>query len=259
MIANLSPHHLDRYAGYAEYVATKLNIARDPKRASRVFIGDLDAEADEMIRRLLPDHDARVMRVRPPDPPVELQMPGAHNQANAACVVAVCRHLGLDETRVRGVLRTCKGLPHRLEFIRTIDGVDYYNDSKSTSPTTTVKAVEALARPIVAIVGGQTKNVALNECAVSLAQTCRVVICTGESGATFARAVREAATTLDRVDAQRPVVAHEVEGLAEAVPLARNEAKRGDAVLFSPGAPSFDEYANFAERGSRFVELVNVL
>ncbi len=259
LITNLSPHHLDRYGEYDRYVATKLNIARDLHCQSHVFVGEIDAEAARMIRRQAVRHEARVTRVQPLDPRADLLVPGEHNQANAACVMAVARHLGIPETEVRGVLRTFRGLPHRLEFVRTIDGVDYYNDSKSTSPVTMMRALTALERPIIAIVGGQKKDVPLEVCAASLAKSCRAVICTGESRATFARAVRGAATTLDRIDAQRPVVAHEVEGLAEGVLLGRNEAKRGDAVLFSPGAPSFDAYANFAERGAHFVELVNVL
>ena len=103
----------------------------------------------------------------------------------------------------------------------------------------------------MAIVGGQAKPVALTECAMALIRACRSVICVGESGPAFAREVRDA-----RLASDRPIV-HEVDALADAVRLAHADAAHGDTVVFSPGAPSFDAYANFADRGRHFIELVN--
>jgi len=252
LITNLTPHHLDRYAGYEGYVAAKLNITDDPREQSRVLVGDLDPEAAEALRRQVARYDTRVMPVQPLDPPAELQTPGAHNQANAACAVAIARYLGLAEIDVRTALRMFSGLPHRLEFVRTVQRVDYYNDSKSTSPATTERAVSVFERPIVAIVGGQAKNVPLEECAASLAGGCRVVICTGESGPLLARAVRGAR------QGSKPSVA-ETPNLAEAIQLAAKRAHPGDVVLYSPGAPSFDAYSNYVERGRHFADLIQAL
>ncbi|MGB2986451.1 MAG: UDP-N-acetylmuramoyl-L-alanine--D-glutamate ligase [Phycisphaerae bacterium] len=251
-ITCLSPHHLDRYGTHTKYVAAKLNIAGGPQNTSKIIVGDIDPEAEAVLRRAAPDA-ARLMRVARPDPSVALLVPGDHNQANAACVLTVCQHLGLDEAAVREALRSFKGLPHRLEHVRTLDGVEYYNDSKSTSPATTISAVESLHRPIVAIVGGQDKGVSLTDCAAALVRACRLVICAGESGPSYTRAIRKAEGATHRV------IVREVDGLEAAVELARSEARRGDAVLFSPGAPSFDAYANFADRGRHFVDAVNAL
>ncbi|UCC32504.1 MAG: UDP-N-acetylmuramoyl-L-alanine--D-glutamate ligase [Phycisphaerales bacterium] len=253
VITNLSPHHLDRHGAYAEYVAAKLNIVGDPTSTGKLVVGEVDSEAEAIVRRSVADYATRLVRVVPPDPPIELRLPGRHNQANAACVLTVCRQLGLDEAVVRGALRSFAGLPHRLEHVRKLDRVDYYNDSKSTSPAATVTAVEALKQPIVAIVGGQRKRTSLAALADTLTGKCRLVICTGESGPVLARAIRAAERKTDRG------IAREAGGLREAVELARIKARPGDAILFSPGAPSFDAYANFVDRGRHFAAIVNAL
>lgn len=253
VITNLSPHHLDRHGAYAQYVAAKLNIVGDPASTGKLVVGEVDSEAEAIVRRSVADYATRLVRVVSPDPPIELRVPGSHNQANAACVLTVCRQLGLDEVVVRQALRSFKGLPHRLEHVRKLDRVDYYNDSKSTSPAATVTAVESLEQPIVAIIGGQRKRTSLAKLADTLAGKCRLVICTAESGPVLARAIRAAERRTDRG------VACEAGGLREAVELARIEARPGDAILFSPGAPSFDAYANFVDRGRHFADIVNSL
>jgi UDP-N-acetylmuramoylalanine--D-glutamate ligase len=300
VITNLSPHHLNRYDSYEAYLTAKLNIIGTPHRTSTVVIGDIDSPAEDVLCRVVPDHEARVTRIVEPHPPVELCIPGAHNRANAACVLTVCQQLGLDEGVVREALQSFAGLPHRLEFVRTIDGVDYYNDSKSTSPAATVKAVESFDRPIVAIVGGQNietskrRNVETSKhqnvetskrrnvktsslrdpgapgstpghfdfstfglldfsSVHTLTRASRAVICTGQSGPIFAAALRE------ETQGKSTCRICEAEDLEDALNLAHSYTQPGDVVLFSPGAPSFDRYANFAARGRHFVDLVNAL
>ena len=253
VINNLFPHHLDRYGGFEGYVAAKLNITRDPQHASRVFIGQIHPAAGPIVDHLLSGESERVTRVAPARPSLELRVPGEHNQANATCVMSVCRHLGVDEATVREVLGAFRGLPHRLEFVRTIVGVDFYNDSKSTSLAATVTAVRSLRQPIVAIVGGKNQGVALDQWAATIIRATRLVICTGECGPAFARALRSAAR------AENGAAIHETEDLEQAVGLAYARARAGEAVLFSPGAPSFDRYANFADRGQHFRDVVEAL
>jgi len=265
VITNLFPHHLDRYSSFADYAQAKLNITRHPEGTSKIVVGELHPDAEELLKELFADHPDRLARITSAAPLIELKVPGRHNQRNAACVLTVCRLLGLNEAVVRAALCDFKGLPHRLEFIRTLDGVDYYNDSKSTAPAATVIALEALQRPTVAIVGGQRKDVSLADCAKAMAPWCRVVICMGESGPAFAEAVNAARSA---VASEPPhscrgffedMIVHVVEALPEAVRLAHAEAKPGEVVLFSPGATSFDQYANFTARGRHFVGLVNAL
>jgi UDP-N-acetylmuramoylalanine--D-glutamate ligase len=163
----------------------------------------------------------------------------------------VSRELGVSDAVARDALQSFRGLPHRLQPVRTLDGVVYYNDSKSTSPAAILKAIEALPNPIVAVVGGQLKPVSLADCARGLACSCRAVICTGESGTAFAQAVRTASPLNGLVV--------EVADLAGAVRAARDHARAGDAVLFSPGAPSFDAFTNYEHRGRSFEAVVREL
>lgn len=270
VITNLFPHHLDRYHSFADYVSAKLNIVRHPHRRGPVIVGPLHPQAEAMLQEMLaqesvPGAEPRRIAVDMPDEPLRLRVPGAHNQANAACVWTTCRHSGrlatrrtatpaldlrLDAALVREALAEFRGLPHRLEFVRTLDGVDYYNDSKSTAPAATIVALKAIERPTVAIVGGQLKEVPLAECATLLAQRCQAVVCMGESGPAFHAALGGTGSSI-------PVEV--VPDLPAAVAAARRQARPGDAVLLSPGAPSFDQYGNFTERGRHFVEQVAAL
>ena len=252
VILNLCPHHLDRYGDFAGYAAAKLNICRDPNRASQVFIGDVDEAAEMMLPRWLRDRPGRLRRIAAPNPPIKLRIPGQHNQANAAAVLAVGTYLGARDSLIREALHSFAGLSHRLEHVRTLNAVDYFNDSKSTSPASVLAAVHALVQRMVVIVGGERKNTPLDAWAEQMVQRAKAVICTGESGPAFAAAVRAA-------DIEGRVATREAASLDEAVRLARSHARDGDVVLFSPGAPSFDQYANFAERGQHFQEIVQSL
>ena len=252
-VVNVSPHHLDRYSAYVEYVAAKLNIIGPPEVTKLIVLGEFDSGAERLLHESVGSTSDRLVRVNRPDPPLELRVPGDHNQANAACVLAVCHYLRLDEMVVLDALKSFAGLPHRLEHVGRFDGVDYYNDSKSTSPLATITAVNAMKQPIVAIVGGQDKHVPLSDCAAALVGACRRIICMGEAGPAFAQAIRAAEGATDAT------MIREVSSLTDAVRMARAEARPGDTVLFSPGTPSFDAFANFVERGRRFIEAVRDL
>jgi len=253
-ITNLHPHHLDRYADANAYFAAKLNVLRNGGAPQTVVVGELDPAAEPMLVSALGTRASARIGVPTDGPQLALRIPGNHNRTNAQCVLTVIEALGLDRQFAAAALESFPGLPHRLEFVRELDGVRYYNDSKSTAPEATKASVEALDRPIVVIVGGQDKAYAdYSGCAQLLAERCRVVVCTGESAQRWARAVREEASVA------RSTGSVEVEvcaPLAEAVSAARRVARPGDTVLFSPGAPSFDAFANFAERGDRFRALV---
>ncbi|MFQ5592057.1 MAG: UDP-N-acetylmuramoyl-L-alanine--D-glutamate ligase [Phycisphaerae bacterium] len=292
-ITNLSPHHLNRYDSYEAYVSAKSHIVGTHDRATSVIVGNLDARTQTLLRNAVPDYDALVVRVGDLQPPIELQIPGKHNRDNATCALGVCRQLALDETVVRRALQRFKGLPHRLEFVRTVEGVDYYNDSKATSPGAAIRAVEALDRPIVAIVGGRDitahtpggasdrvhpepqrvasrsaddtsgqpvrelrtagRQSTLADWACVVTARARAVICTGESASAYATALR----THNR--GRSACAIRQASDLEDALRLARVHAYPGDIVLLSPGAPSFDHYSNFAARGQHFVDLVNAL
>jgi len=257
VITNIEPHHLERYDGFEGYVDAKLNIVRDPHRRSTVVVGPLTEQVRTRLSAVLGGCCDRLIHIAAP-PHLRLRVPGRHNLANAAAAWTVCGHLGLPPTPVRGAIEAFSGLPHRLQHVRCLDQVDYYNDSKSTAPATTIAAVSAFEGPVVVIVGGQPKSCPdLPELVRTLVARCRAVVCTGASGPGIATQLR-AGPAGSRNISERAVV-EEAADLPAALLAARRLARHGDAVLFSPAAPSFDAYANFAERGAHFVRLVNEL
>jgi len=270
VITNLSPHHLDRHSSYGAYLNAKLNVLGTSPPAEAIIVGPVDSIAEKALAARLSDRSTHCMRVARPASPIELQLPGRHNLDNAACVLAICGYLAIDDTVARRALGQFRGLPHRLELLRTIEGVDYFNDSKSTAPAATIKAVESFDRPIAAIVGGQLKDIPLDDWAEVMMQSCRTIICTGESGSRFAETLQGAKSALTAQQRRRspsssssPAPENEqilqADSLSHAVYLARAAARPGDVVLFSPGAPSFDDYPNYVSRGLHFADLVKAL
>lgn len=252
-ITNIAPQHLDRYGSFEGYVEAKLNLVRALPKGGQVVAGELPGRVREMLLAALDGAAERLVEVESVAPALELKVPGTHNQANAACVLTMCRLLGVRAETARAALASFPGLPHRLQCVRTCDGVAYYNDSKATTPEAARRGLEVFTQPVVALVGGQDKGVDLEAWALALVTRCRGVICAGESGPRVAAA-------LDRAGAaERGVEVRQAEDLDAAVLQAQALARAGDVVLFSPGAPSFDAYPNFEHRGRHFIDIVSSL
>jgi len=290
IIMNLSPQHLDRHQTFEKYALAKRNILGDGNIKKGIVIGPLDEEAEALFMQKLSASNNHIIHPTMPAEAIKLRIPGYHNQANASTVLAACQLLGIKDTPARQALATFQGLPHRLEHVGTIDGADYYNDSKSTALKATISAVQSLNGPIIAIVGGQRKSQPLDEWAAIMANRCRAIICIGESGGDFAQAIRKQCALLNeprakynpdtsgaRADTpqdqtaqssnprkmnspinveQQPLncAVQEFDAMDEALSYARKVAGPGDAVLFSPGAASFDKFNNYEHRGDVFVE-----
>ncbi len=256
VITNLWPHHLDRHGSLEAYARAKFNIIGSPLQTPIVVAGDMHDDARELLLAVLQESPRQVcLHVEAHDPPDALRVPGPHNRRNADCVMTICDALQLPEDLVRESLHRFAGLEHRIELVATIGGVAYVNDSKSTSPSATMVALECFEGPVVAIVGGRRKPVSLDSCANLLAARCKAVICLGESGPDFADAIGQSARQRRRATD----FVREAQSLEEGVRTAAEFCEPGDTVLFSPGAPSFDGYVNFCERGAAFKRIVEML
>jgi UDP-N-acetylmuramoylalanine--D-glutamate ligase len=141
-------------------------------------------------------------------------------------------------------------VPHRLEPIAEVGGVTYVNDSIATTPERTVAGMRAFDEPVVLLLGGREKHLPLGELTAEIARRCRAVVTFGEAAELFARAARDAGTT---------VAVRSVEDVASAVREAAALARPGDVVLFSPAGTSFDAYRNFERRGRAFRDAVESL
>jgi UDP-N-acetylmuramoylalanine--D-glutamate ligase len=177
---------------------------------------------------------------------------GQHNVENVLAAVAVSGACGVPMPVAAEAIRRFRGVPHRLEVVATVAGVTYINDSIATAPERTLAGMRSFREPIVLLLGGRDKNLPLDHLAAECARRCRAVLCFGEAGDLFVRAVRAVAT------AGSPVVM-QTTTLDDAVAEAARLAHSGDVVLLSPAGTSFDAYPNFERRGEHFRRLVTEL
>jgi len=266
VLTNISPNHLDWHGNFAGYLAAKLNIVRfqDPARDA-VVIGD-DPELQRHFDRLFGDlsgvwryglHgddpiavcqstaavDCDDRRLRWPD--TRLAVPGRHNRLNAAAALTVAHLLGIEPQRSRAALATFEALPDRLQRVGEIDGVTYYNDSKSTTPTAAATAMQAIDGPLLMILGGYDKGSDFGEFARAAAIRLKYAACIGQTGKQIAELIRTAGGQAEYCG-----------DLASAVSACRAQAAAGDTVLLSPACASWDQFKDYRARGAAFSRLI---
>jgi UDP-N-acetylmuramoylalanine--D-glutamate ligase len=179
----------------------------------------------------------------------ELRIPGGHNVSNAMAAVGAALLFGVDATALRRMAATFSGVEHRLEIVRTIDGVRFVNDSQGTQPDAVIAALRAFEPPIVLIAGGRSKDLDLGELPAVVAQRAAGAVLIGETGPDLERRFRAAGLELSARAASMD------EAVAVATTLARQVNKGTDAVatvLLSPAAASFDMFTDYEARGRAF-------
>ena len=247
VLLNITPDHLDRYADFEAYAASKARLFEMQKNGAAII-----QCSDEPSERIA----VQVARSRKPPinpgPTVsELEyrpnpaLAGPHNRQNSDAAVAVCRTLGIPREAIERGLESYPGLPYRMERIRERDGILFVNDSKATNPTATAPALAAFDR-IRWICGGQAKTDNLDECAPHFSHV-RKAYTIGEAGELFASLLSP------HMDVAQCMT------LERAVGEAAAEAASGDTILLSPACASFDQFRDFEDRGDQFRELVEGL
>lgn len=177
----------------------------------------------------------------------ELAISGEHNAYNALATVCVAEIMGVNESAIVDSLKTFKGVKHRIQFVKTVSGVDYYNDSKATNIDATVKAVATMVKPTVLIVGGKDKGLDFDKLFDGIAGSeVKAVVATGESAFRIIESAKKC---------NFPSISM-ASDFSVAVALASYIAKNGDAVLLSPACSSFDRFTDFEERGDYYIKLV---
>jgi len=262
----IEPEHLDVHASMEEYVAAKANItkfqaagdilvynqenpyARSIGEASPATTVGYPGEQTAHIR------DGHFYNGEQKLCSVEvLQLPGAHNQSNAiAAIDAVWKYVQ-SPASIEAGLQGFTGLPHRLAFVRDVNGVSYYDDSIATTPASTVAAIASFAQPKIVIVGGADKGGDYTTLATAIAESdsVKAVISIGANGQRITSLLTDKDQGLvHRVDAK---------DIVEIVRVAATHAEPGDVVILSPAAASFDMFKNYADRGEQFVAAVKNL
>lgn len=181
----------------------------------------------------------------------ELKLLGKHNWQNACAAVTAAWQVTKDVAALRSVLTTFGGLEHRLEFVREVDGIKYYNDSFGTTPETAIVAIEAFKEPKVVILGGSDKGADFTQLAKTVAASnVRQVIAIGDTGPAIADALRAEGFN-DIINGGTT--------MAEIIDKARGAAQHGDVVLLSTGCASFGLFKDYKDRGIQFKTAVGAL
>ena len=250
VLLNITPDHLDRYESFEGYAASKVRLfemqtAGHNKVTSVNEEVKFDLGSKGVIASFIEDvfDHKGIKKSEQRDWPL---LQGPHNLENARAAVEVADILELNEEAIRNGLRTFPGLPHRMECIRTRDGVLFVNDSKATNAEAAAPALAAYPK-VRWIVGGQAKAETLGDTAKHLDHVVAAYTI-GEAGPMFARLLREAG-----------VPVFECETLENAVKRAAEDSQPSETVLLSPASASFDQYRDFEARGDHFRDLVGAL
>lgn len=270
-ILNITPDHLNRHHTMECYVNTKARIAQNQEPGDvcvlnyedsylRNIAKDIKAdvfwfssghildcgiwlEDNEIIYcdsssgriRICPIHDIKIL--------------GKHNYENVMAAVAIAMHAGVPVECIRKAVMEFKAVEHRIEFVREVNGVKYYNDSKGTNPDAAIKAVEAMVCPTVVIGGGYDKESSYDEWIASFGNKVKCLVLIGATSDKIANAALKAGFN-NIIKAS---------SLEDAVKTCSRQAVPGDAVLLSPACASWDMFKDYEERGRLFKEYVNRL
>jgi UDP-N-acetylmuramoylalanine--D-glutamate ligase len=256
LLTNLTPNHLDRYKTFENYCNAKELIFQNQKLGTNppavsIFNGE-DKVGCEWFEKYSKDKGRRCVKYSPKDVSEDIHsrfnLPGRANLSNLASALAVARCFGATDKQVMNCLSGFKALPHRLQFVADIRGVRWYNDSKATTPDSSIVALEAFDSPII-IAGGYDKHIPFDEFGAKIAQKAKAAILIGQTAQTIGKIIQNHPLNKARV-----VFAKTLE---EAVKLANDLAINGDAVLLSPACASYDMFENYEQRGEQFIDLVN--
>lgn len=276
VVTNVTPNHLDHHKDMQEYIDAKRNILLwqvPPCRAVLGFENEIsrgmqkDCKGEQVWFTRLHDTDKGAFLresddtlcyaengvVTPILPRAEVKLRGLHNVENLlAAIAAVWGRVPVEAMRQVG--STFTGVEHRIEPVRTLDGVTYYNDSIASSPTRTIAGLRSFNQKIILIAGGYDKKIPYEPLAPEILAHVKTLVLMGATGPRIEAAVRGCAG----FDESALTILH-ADSMQHAVELARGAAQPGDVVSLSPASASFDLYPNFEVRGRDYKNIVNSL
>jgi UDP-N-acetylmuramoylalanine--D-glutamate ligase len=262
IFTNMTPDHLDRHKSMENYLSAKLRLIQNQDTEDYVVV-NLD---DPILARQSFGRGQRICYSLQPGkadcyiedgwfcwrgerlaPTEDLSLPGEHNLQNALAAIAAAKALELPVEEIRQGIRGFAGVEHRLEYVGEINGIKFYNDSKATNPESTSTALHSFAGKVVLLAGGYDKGAEFSSLIPLFLEKVKHLFTFGDTGEkirgeAIAGGFSEVLPTLDLADA-----------FSHAVKI----ASPGDVILLSPACASWDQYANFEERGNHFKALIN--
>lgn len=270
VITNITPNHLDIHKSYEEYINSKKNIFKF-QNENDILVLNYD---DEITKKFTSEAKGKVIFFSKKNDinngfmleqnyivnadtrekilnTNDVLLRGKHNYENICTALSATSELVNINTAVMAI-KKFKGVEHRLEYIREINGVKWYNDSIGTSPTRTIAGLNSFDENIILIAGGYDKHLDYEPLALPIINNVGSLILFGQTSEKIYNAVMEK-------NGHEKVKIYRVNNMQEAINTANKIGEKGDVVLFSPASASFDLYKNFVERGNKFKELVNLL
>ena len=268
-ILNITPDHLNRHHTMQCYIDTKARIAENQTKDQICVLNYEDSELKKLADKIPADifwfssarplergiwldgediiykdtEEIKICTIH------DMQLLGVHNYENVMAAVAITMHMGVPVECIRKAIAEFKAVEHRIEFVREVHGVRYYNDSKGTNPDAAIKAVQAMVTPTVVIGGGYDKQSSYEEWIDSFGDTVKCLVLLGATADKIEATARKAGfTNIIRVAS-----------LEEAVKVSAAQAQSGEAVLLSPACASWDMFKSYEQRGTLFKEYVNQL
>ena len=265
VITNITPNHLDWHKDYNEYIDAKKNIMRYQGKADR-FIVNLDNELTSEIGENAAGETISFSMEKKADVCLNkgvicmygeeildterIRIVGRHNVYNYMTAIAAC-HGYVSKEDINFVAENFNGVEHRIELVRTLGGVKYYNSSIDSSPNRTKNTLAVFDKNVVLIAGGKDKGIPYDEVGKPICDHVKTLILIGKTSDKIEEAVRHSGGDIPEI---LRATTYE-----QAVKLASEKAESGDVVLLSPASTSFDMFNNFEERGNLFKKLVNEL
>ncbi len=271
VVTNLAPNHLDVHTSMAEYMEAKENIFLYQKEDDLLVIngdnpytrsfedlahGQLSMfSREEEPRRGTFLRDGTIwvrndMHERPVLPVADILLPGDHNVENYMAAIAALDGLVPDQV-IRDFAKKFAGVEHRIELVRTLKGVRYYNDSIASSPTRTIAGLRSFSQKVMLIAGGYDKHIPFDVLGPEITKHVKELFLTGDTAEKIRQAVEQCP---DYLSAALPI--HVMEDFEQAVLAAHHAARPGDVVILSPACASFDKFKNFMERGAAFKKII---
>ena len=270
VVTNLAPNHLDVHKSMEEYIAAKENVYLHQSPSGKLvvnmdnaithsFVGKAKGRVEEFSRLGIPENgvylqDGTIFRNgKKIMDAADIRIPGVHNIENY--MAAACAVEGFaSDADIDAVARSFGGVEHRIELVRELDGVRYYNDSIASSPTRTIAGLHSFDRRVILIAGGYDKHIPFDALGPEVCAHVKLLILCGATADKIRAAVEG---TPEYVPGQPEIVT--VQSLSDAVELAHTRAQRGDIVTLSPACAAFDQFKNFMVRGESYKRMVAAL
>ena len=270
VITNISPNHLDMHKDYKEYIDAKKNIMLYQNEGDTLIVNadnqvtaDIGKSANGAVKyfsrngmadvyldgNIIKRGIVEILNIK------DIKIPGMHNVENYMAAIAAVSGLVSKEVIVN-VAKTFGGVEHRIELVRTLDGVKYYNSSIDSSPNRTINTLRVFPNKVIMIAGGKDKGIPYDEIGPALAEHVKVLILIGATSDKIQEALD---AEINKTGNGKNIEVIRATSYENAVNTARSKAHDGDVVLLSPASTSFDMFRNFEERGNLFKKIVNEL